>query len=49
MKAIESKQVALQEAERARYVVEQAVQDKKSTIIKATAEAESAKLIGLAL
>lgn len=49
MKAIEEKQVAAQEAERAKYVVEQAIQDKKSIIIKAQGEAESAKLIGQAL
>lgn len=43
------KQIAQQEAERAKYVVEQAEQEKRSTIIKAEAEAESANLIGNAL
>jgi len=44
--AVEAKQVAQQEAERARFVVEKAAQDKKSTIIRAQGEAKSAKLIG---
>lgn len=44
--AVEAKQVAQQDAERARFVVEKAVQDKKSTIIRAQGEAKSAKLIG---
>ncbi len=34
-KAIEDKQIAQQEAERAKYLVEQAIQDKKSAIIRA--------------
>lgn len=33
--AIEAKQVAAQEAERAKYIVEKAEQDKKSAIIRA--------------
>ena len=40
--AVEAKQVAQQEAERARYVVEKAIQEKKSIIVKAEGEAESA-------
>jgi len=44
--AVEAKQVAQQEAERARFFVEKATQDKKSTIIRAQGEAKSAKLIG---
>lgn len=47
--AIEAKQVAQQEAERAKFVVKQALQDKRSTIIKAKSEATSAKLIGDAI
>lgn len=47
--AVEAKQVAQQEAERAKYLVKQAIQDKKSTIIKAQGEAQSAKLIGEAM
>ena len=39
-------QVAQQEAERAKFVVDKAKQEKKSTIIKAEGEARSAKLIG---
>lgn len=44
--AVEAKQVAQQESERAKYLVLQALQDKKSTIIKAEAEAISAEMIG---
>lgn len=47
--AVEAKQVAQQEAERGKYLVKQAIQDKKSTIIKAQGEAQSAKLIGEAM
>lgn len=44
--AVEAKQVAQQEAERAKYIVERAMQEKKSIIIKAEGEARSAELIG---
>ncbi len=44
--AAESKQSAQQDAERAKFLVEQALQDKKSTIIRAQGEAMSAELIG---
>lgn len=47
--AIESKQVAQQEAERAKFVVEKAKQDKLSAVIQADGEAKSAKLIGEAI
>lgn len=47
--AIEAKQVAQQEAERAKFLVKQALQDKKSTIIKAEGEATSAAMIGQAI
>ncbi|KAI4378337.1 hypothetical protein MLD38_015828 [Melastoma candidum] len=47
--AIEAKQVAAQEAERAKFVVEKAEQDKKSAIIRAQGEAASAELIGQAI
>lgn len=47
--AIEAKQVAAQEAERAKYIVEKAEQDKKSAIIRAQGEAKSAQLIGQAI
>ncbi|VFQ78547.1 unnamed protein product [Cuscuta campestris] len=44
--AIEAKQVAAQEAERAKFIVEKAEQDKRSAIIRAQGEAKSAQLIG---
>ncbi|XP_068645589.1 prohibitin-1, mitochondrial-like [Aristolochia californica] len=47
--AIEAKQIAAQEAERAKYVVEKAEQDKRSAIIRAQGEAKSAQLIGQAI
>lgn len=47
--AVESKQVAQQLAERGRFQVEQAQQEKKSKIVLAQGEAESARLIGDAL
>lgn len=47
--AIEAKQVAAQEAERAKFVVEKAEQDKKSAVIRAQGEATSAQLIGQAI
>ena len=48
-KAIEEKQIAQQQAERAKYLVDQAMQDKRSTIVKAQGEAKAAKLLGEAL
>ena len=48
-KAIEEKQIAQQQAERAKYLVDQAMQDKRSTIVKAQGEAQAAKLLGAAL
>lgn len=47
--AVEAKQVAQQDAERARFIVDKAVQEKKSMIIKAQGEAKSASLIGAAI
>jgi len=47
--AIEAKQVAQQEAERARFLVEKAQQDKRSIIVKAEGEAQSAKMISDAI
>jgi prohibitin 2 len=47
--AVEAKQVAQQDAERSKYIVERAVQEKKSIIIKAQGEAKSAELIGSAM
>lgn len=43
--AVEAKQVAQQEAERAKFLVEKAIQDKLSTIVRAEGEAKSAKLL----
>lgn len=47
--AVEAKQVAQQEAERAKYIVDKALQEKQSYIVKAEGEAASAKLIGVAI
>jgi len=47
--AVEAKQVAQQDSERAKYIVDRAVQEKKSIIIKAEGEAQSAELIGNAI
>lgn len=47
--AVEAKQVAQQEAERARYIVEKAMQEKKSIIVKAQGEAKAAELVGKAI
>jgi prohibitin 2 len=47
--AVEAKQVAQQEAERAKFIVERAIQDKQSAIVRAQGEAQSARLIGQAI
>eukprot|EP00887_Chlorella_sp_A99_P000806 scaffold5.g806.t1 len=47
--AVEAKQVAQQDAERAKFIVEKAEQDKQSAIIRAQGEAQSALLIGQAI
>eukprot|EP00891_Asterochloris_glomerata_P004708 jgi/Astpho2/4708/Aster-00266 len=47
--AVEAKQVAQQDAERARFIVDKAEQDKQSAIIRAQGEAQSARLIGEAI
>ena len=47
--AVEAKQIAQQDAERAKYIVKRAIQDKQSTIVKAQGEAQSAELIGRAM
>lgn len=46
--AIEKKQVAEQEAERQKYLVEKADQEKKAAVIIAEGEAEAAKMISAA-
>ena len=48
-KAVEAKQVAQQDAARAKYIVLGAIQEKKTIITKARGEAESAELIGHAV
>lgn len=48
-KAVEAKQVAQQQAERARYVVLKAQEEKKRTIIHAEGERASAQMIGSAI
>ena len=48
-KAVERKQIAQQEADRAKYVVIQAEEDKKTTLLKAKGEAKSAELFGMAM
>ncbi|CAM9134014.1 unnamed protein product, partial [Ectocarpus fasciculatus] len=47
--AVEAKQVAKQDAERSKYIVEKAIQEKRTIIIKAQGEAQSAELIGNAI
>lgn len=48
-KAVEDKQVAQQEAQRAHFLVERAAQEKRSIVIRAEGEARSAELIGAAV
>lgn len=43
--AVEAKQVAQQEAQRAAFYVERAVQEKQQKIVQAEGEAEAAKMI----
>lgn len=47
--AVEAKQVAQQDAERARYIVDKALQEKRSIVIKAEGEAKAAELVGKAI
>lgn len=47
--AVESKQVAQQEAQRAVFLVERAKQERQQKILQAEGEAESARLIGLSI
>lgn len=48
-KAVEQKQIAQQDAERAKYLVERAEQERKANIIRAEGEAESAETVSRAL
>jgi len=47
--AVEAKQVAQQEAQRAAFIVDRARQEKQATIVRAQGEARSAELIGDAI
>ncbi|KLJ05550.1 hypothetical protein EMPG_10947 [Blastomyces silverae] len=47
--AVEAKQVAQQEAQRAAFVVDKARQEKQATVVRAQGEARSAQLIGDAI
>ncbi|KAL9970459.1 hypothetical protein ACROYT_G022835 [Oculina patagonica] len=47
--AIEAKQVAQQEAQRAQFVVEKAIQERQQKIVQAEGEAQAATLLGNAL
>lgn len=47
--AVEAKQVAQQEAQRAAFVVEQAKQERQQKIVQAEGEAEAAKMVRLLL
>lgn len=47
--AVEAKQVAQQEAGRAKYIVDRALQEKRSIVIKAEGEARAAELVGKAI
>nr|XP_022907223.1 prohibitin-2 isoform X1 [Onthophagus taurus] len=47
--AVESKQVAQQEAQRAAFVVERAKQERQQKIVQAEGEAEAAKMLGEAI
>ena len=48
-KAVEQKQIAQQDAERARFVVEKAEQERQANVIRAEGEAESAETISRAV
>jgi len=48
-KAVEAKQVAQQEAQRASFIVERAKQEREQIIVKAQGEAKAAKMVGDAI
>jgi len=48
-KAVEDKQIAQQEAERARFIVEKAEQERQASVIRAEGEAEAADTISRAI
>ncbi|ODV86541.1 hypothetical protein CANARDRAFT_27734 [[Candida] arabinofermentans NRRL YB-2248] len=47
--AVESKQIAQQDAQRAAFVVDKAIQEKQGMVVRAQGEAQSAQLIGEAI
>ncbi|KAE9410847.1 hypothetical protein BT96DRAFT_961562 [Gymnopus androsaceus JB14] len=47
--AVEAKQIAQQDAERAKFIVEKAQQEKQAAVIRAEGEAQAARTISLAL
>lgn len=47
--AVEGKQIAQQDAQRAAYIVDKAIQEKQQLVVKASGEAKSAELIGEAI
>merc|ERR1712113_881563 len=49
MGAIEDKQVAEQDAERQKFIVQKSEQERQATVIRAEGEAEAAKMISEAL
>lgn len=48
-KAVEQKQIAQQDAERARFIVERAEQERQANVIRAEGEADSAETISKAI
>lgn len=48
-KAVEEKQIAQQEAERARFIVEKAEQERQANVIRAEGESEAAEVISKAV
>ena len=48
-RAVEQKQIAQQDAERARFIVEKAEQERQANVIRAEGEAESADTISRAI
>lgn len=48
-RAVEDKQIAQQEAERARFIVEKAEQERQANVIRAEGEAEAAQTISQAM
>jgi len=48
-RAVEDKQIAQQEAERARFIVEKAEQERQASVIRAEGESESADVISKAV